>query len=112
MNTEYPTTLWPLLLYAVLVVLVAAGMLIISHFIGQRHKENETDEAYESGIVSTGNARIRFSAHFYIVAMFFVIFDLEAVFIFSWAVAFKELGLDRLYRCGCVYRNFNSCIYL
>jgi NADH-quinone oxidoreductase subunit A len=85
-------TLWPLVLYFVLVILVAAGMLGISYVLGERHKERATGEPYESGILATGSARIRLSAKFYMVAMFFVIFDLEAVFIFSWAIAWRELG--------------------
>jgi NADH-quinone oxidoreductase subunit A len=52
-----------------------------------------TDEPYESGIPPTGNARLRFSSHFYLIAIFFVIFDLDAVFIMSWAVSFRELGV-------------------
>jgi NADH-quinone oxidoreductase subunit A len=85
-------TLWPLVLYFVLVILVAAGMLGISYVLGERHNERATGEPYESGILATGSARIRLSAKFYMVAMFFVIFDLEAVFIFSWAIAWRELG--------------------
>jgi NADH-quinone oxidoreductase subunit A len=85
-------TLWPFVLYFVLVILVAAGMLGISYVLGERHKERATGEPYESGILATGSARIRLSAKFYMVAMFFVIFDLEAVFIFSWAIAWRELG--------------------
>jgi NADH-quinone oxidoreductase subunit A len=81
-----------LVLYFVLVILVAAGMLGISYVLGERHKERATGEPYESGILATGSARIRLSAKFYMVAMFFVIFDLEAVFIFSWAIAWRELG--------------------
>ncbi|MEJ2558100.1 MAG: NADH-quinone oxidoreductase subunit A [Anaerolineae bacterium] len=67
-------------------------MLGISYVLGERHKERATGEPYESGILSTGSARIRLSAKFYLVAMFFVIFDLEAVFIFAWAIAWRELG--------------------
>jgi NADH-quinone oxidoreductase subunit A len=67
-------------------------MLTLSYLLGQRHRERATGEPYESGIVSTGSARLRFSAKFYLIAMLFVIFDLEAVFIFAWAVAFRELG--------------------
>jgi NADH-quinone oxidoreductase subunit A len=92
LDAENLTPLWPLLVYAIAVILLVVGMIVISYFLGQRHKERETDEPYESGIVSTGSARVRFSAHYYIVAMFFVIFDLEAVFIVAWAIAFKDLG--------------------
>ena len=75
-----------------MVVLLVAGMLALSYVLGQRHRERETGTAYESGIVSEGSARVRLSAEFYLVAMFFVIFDLEAVFVFLWAVAARELG--------------------
>ncbi|MCF7805896.1 MAG: NADH-quinone oxidoreductase subunit A [Candidatus Marinimicrobia bacterium] len=67
-------------------------MVGVTYFFGGRHKDRETDLPFESGIQSTGNARIRFSAKFYLVAMLFVIFDLEVVFIFAWAIAGKELG--------------------
>jgi NADH-quinone oxidoreductase subunit A len=78
--------------YAALVVLSVAGMLFLSFLLGQRHRERSTGQPYESGMVPTGTARIRFDIKFYLVAMLFVIFDLEAVFIFAWAVAVRELG--------------------
>src|SRR5215510_13236810 len=83
---------WPLAVYFAAVLVVVAGMLTLSYFLGQRHQEKATGEPYESGIVSTGSARLRFSAQFYLIAMLFVIFDLEAVFIFAWAIAFREVG--------------------
>ncbi|MBZ0157532.1 MAG: NADH-quinone oxidoreductase subunit A [Alphaproteobacteria bacterium] len=67
-------------------------MLVLSHLLGQRHRERATGEPYESGIVATGSARLRFDIKFYLVAMFFVIFDLEAVFIYAWAVSLRETG--------------------
>jgi NADH-quinone oxidoreductase subunit A len=84
--------LWPLCVYVVLVVLLVAAMLGLSHVLGQRHHERSTDSPYESGIISEGSARVRLSAKFYLVAMFFVIFDLESIFIFAWAVAVRETG--------------------
>jgi NADH-quinone oxidoreductase subunit A len=86
------TTLWPLVIYAGAVIVLVTSMLALSYVLGQRHQGTATDEPYESGIVSTGSARLRLSAQFYLVAMFFVIFDLEAVFIVAWAVAFREVG--------------------
>lgn len=83
--------LWPLIVYAALVILVTATMLG-SYVLGQRHWEPATGRPYESGIVSEGSARVRLSARFYLVAVFFVIFDLEAVFLFAWAVAAREVG--------------------
>jgi NADH-quinone oxidoreductase subunit A len=84
--------LWPLIPYLAAVLIVLGTMLGLSYILGQRHRERATGEPYESGIVSTGSARMRFDAKFYLMAMFFVIFDLEAAFIYLWAVAVKELG--------------------
>jgi NADH-quinone oxidoreductase subunit A len=84
--------LWPLLLYGLIVLSLVGAMLGISYVLGQRHKERATDEPYEGGILSSGSARIRFSSQFYLVAMLFVIFDVETIFLFSWAIAFRELG--------------------
>jgi NADH-quinone oxidoreductase subunit A len=84
--------LWPLGVYFVSVVLVVAGMLGASYVLGQRHEDRATPAPYEAGIVSEGSARVRLSAKFYLIAMFFVIFDLEAVFIFAWAVVVREAG--------------------
>src|SRR6185369_5653417 len=84
--------LWPLAVYLVIVLALVVAMLGLSFVLGQRHHERATDSPYESGILSEGSARVRLSAKFYLVAMFFVIFDLEAVFIFAWAVAVRETG--------------------
>ena len=84
--------LWPLLLYGAIVLGLVCIMLGLSFVLGQRHNERATSEPYEGGILSTGSARLRFSSQFYLIAMLFVIFDVETIFIFSWAIAFKELG--------------------
>ncbi|HBG45670.1 MAG TPA: NADH-quinone oxidoreductase subunit A [Deltaproteobacteria bacterium] len=92
MPAGYSTNLWPLAAYFLAVVLLVASMLILSYFFGQRHRERSTLEPYESGIAPTGTARIRFDIKFYLVAILFVVFDIEAVFIFAWAVSARELG--------------------
>ena len=84
--------LWPLVVYGAIVCTLIGAMLGLSYFLGGRHKERATDEPYEGGIVSQGSARLRFSSQFYLIAMLFVIFDVETIFIFSWAIAFRELG--------------------
>jgi NADH-quinone oxidoreductase subunit A len=84
--------LWPLVVYFVSVLLLVAGMVGVSYVLGERHREPATGEPYESGIVSTGSAHLRISVKFYLVAVFFVVFDLEAVFVFAWAVALREVG--------------------
>ena len=94
MNTsiENSVPLWPLLLYGAIVLTLVGAMLGLSYFLGQRHKDHATNEPYEGGILSDGSARIRFSSQFYMIAMLFVIFDVETIFIVSWAIAFEELG--------------------
>ena len=87
-----PAPLWPLAVYGLLVIVLVTGMIGLSALLGERHRERATGEPYESGIVSTGSARVRLSVTFYLVAMCFVIFDLEAVYLFAWAVAARELG--------------------
>jgi NADH-quinone oxidoreductase subunit A len=67
-------------------------MLGISYFLGARNRGRAGKEPFESGIVSVGGARLRFSAKFYLVAMMFVIFDAEALFLYAWAVCAKEVG--------------------
>jgi len=84
--------MWPLGVYFALVLLLVGSMLLISYLLGQRHREPATGSPYEGGILSEGSARVRLSAKFYLVAMFFVIFDLEGVFLFAWAVAARVLG--------------------
>jgi NADH-quinone oxidoreductase subunit A len=84
--------LWPLLVYGGAALLTVVGMIGLSFLLGERHAEYATGEPYESGVLSTGTAHIRFSAKFYLVAMLFVIFDLEAVFLFAWAIACWRAG--------------------
>ena len=89
---DHPDVLWPLVVYAALVMALVTGLLGLSWLVGQRHADRATGEPYESGITPTGSARLRLSAEFYLIAMFFVIFDLEAVFIVAWAVAARQVG--------------------
>jgi NADH-quinone oxidoreductase subunit A len=87
-----PAALWPLGVYFAAVVIIVASMIALSSVLGERHREKQTGEPYESGVVSTGTARVRFDIKFYLIGVFFVIFDLEAVFIFAWAVSLHENG--------------------
>jgi len=90
---EEPIYFWPFLVYTIVAFLIVAVMIGLSYLLGERHKGKATDDPFESGIMPTGEAHIRFSSHFYLIAMFFVIFDLDAAFIMVWAVSFRELGL-------------------
>jgi NADH-quinone oxidoreductase subunit A len=91
--------LWALLMFAGAVLLIVAGMLGIPALLGERHwqkparrTELGTYEPYESGIRPTGSAQVRLPIQYYLIAMFFVIFDLEAVFLYAWAVGVRETG--------------------
>lgn len=83
---------WVLLVYAVAVIGLAAGMIGVSYILGQRHLGRATGQPFESGIVPVGYARFRLPVQFYLVAMFFVIFDLEAAFLYAWATAVRAAG--------------------
>ena len=84
--------MWPAVLYAALVVLLAGAILAVSSLLGQRSRSPDRTIPYESGIRPAGPLPRRLSVEFYQVALFFVIFDLEAVFIFAWAVNARKLG--------------------
>ena len=86
------TAVWPAVLYATLVVLLAGAILLVSSLLGQRSRSPNRTIPYESGVRPAGPLPRRLSIEFYQVALFFVIFDLEAVFIFAWAVNARKLG--------------------
>jgi NADH-quinone oxidoreductase subunit A len=84
--------LFSLALFVILVLSFIAAMLAVSAWIGEKRYSREKMRPYECGVIPTGTARLRYPVPFYLVAIFFLLFDLEGVFIFSWAVAFRELG--------------------
>jgi NADH-quinone oxidoreductase subunit A len=86
------TSLWPFVVYFIAVLVLVATMLGLSFILGQRRSNRATNMPFESGVLSVGTPQIHMSAEFYLIAIFFVIFDLETVFIFAWAIAFFELG--------------------
>lgn len=88
----YGTPLWPLAVYFLVVVVAAAGMIAASYLLGGRHREGATDIPYESGMDPTGSGRLSFPADYYLIAVFFVIFDVESVFLYAWAVALRQAG--------------------
>lgn len=87
-----PQSYWPLAYYFFLSLLTLAAIMTFSFLFGLRHKEKVTGEPYESGVATTGTSRIRFDVKYYLVAMFFVIFDLEAAFLYVWAISVRETG--------------------
>jgi NADH-quinone oxidoreductase subunit A len=81
----------PILIYLGLIVLVASAMLGLSAWVGVKRPSQEKLSPYECGIAPVGNARERFSISFYLVGMLFILFDVEAVFLYPWAVVYKSL---------------------
>lgn len=87
-----PDSLQSVLWYASLVFVVVGATLGVSYLLGERHRGPATSDPYESGIVPTGSSRFRVPVQFYLVAMLFVVFDLEAVYVFAWALVVREAG--------------------
>lgn len=81
------------IVHFVAVLALALGMTLVSWVVGQRHVARARDECYESGIPPTGSARQRVSARFYVIALLFVLFDLETAFLLVWAVASRDSGV-------------------
>ena len=81
-----------LTIYVVLILIFVASQLIIAVWLGEKKKTEEKLRPYESGIIPTGDARLRYPVPFYLVAIFFLIFDVEGAFIFAWAIAHGKLG--------------------
>ncbi len=84
--------LWLLVVYVFAILALVAAMIGGSSVLGQRHIGRATIQPFESGILPTADARLQFSIQFYLVAMLFVVFDLESVFIYAWAVALRPAG--------------------
>src|ERR1017187_53235 len=93
MPESYTDLYFPVLVQALVAMALAAGLLTASFVLGKRVRNRVKDIPYESGITPTGDARHRFSVKFYLVAMLFILFDIEAIFLYPWAVVFRELKM-------------------
>ena len=93
MPNSYTELYFPVLVQALVAMALAAGLLTASFVLGKRVRNRVKDMPYESGIVPTGDARQRFSVKFYLVGMLFILFDIEAIFLYPWVVVFRELKM-------------------
>lgn len=93
MPNSYTEIYFPVLLQALIAMALAAGLLTVSYLLGQKVRNRVKDMPYESGIVPTGDARQRFSVKFYLVGMLFILFDIEAIFLYPWVVVYRELRM-------------------
>jgi NADH-quinone oxidoreductase subunit A len=92
---SYTELYFPVLLQGLIAMALAAGLLTASFLLGRRVRDRVKDIPYESGIVPTGDARQRFSVKFYLVGMLFIVFDIEAIFLYPWVVVYNEPGMAR-----------------
>ena len=93
MPTSYAETYFPVLIQILIAIAVAGGMIGASAVLGRRMRDAVKSTPYESGMKPIGNARERFSVKFYLVAMVFILFDIEAIFLYPWAVVFRQLRM-------------------
>src|SRR5713226_8991357 len=93
MPTSYPETYFPVLVQIIIAVVIASALVAITFLLGKRVKDRVKDSPYECGIAPTGSARERFSVKFYLVGIVFILFDIETVFLYPWAVVFRELKM-------------------
>jgi NADH-quinone oxidoreductase subunit A len=84
---------FPVLIQAILATVIAVGLVTVSWILGKKLKNAVKDSPYECGITPTGSAEERFSVKFYLVAMLFILFDIEAVFLYPWVVVYRDLKL-------------------
>src|ERR1017187_8872192 len=93
MPTSYREHYLPILIHATLAIIIGAAMLGLSTLIGRHKPSREKGMPYESGVTPVGDTRHPMNVKFYLVAMIFILFDVEAVFLYPWAVVFRELGM-------------------
>jgi NADH-quinone oxidoreductase subunit A len=95
MPVSYPEFYFPIFVQVLIAMTLAAALVAISYVFGKRVRNRVKDMPYESGIVPTGDARQRFSVKFYLVGMLFILFDIEAIFLYPWVVVYREPGLSK-----------------
>src|SRR5277367_4413793 len=93
MPTTYPEIYLPVLVQMLIAAVIAAGLIGASVLLGKRTRSPLKDTPYESGMAPVGSASERFSVKFYLVGMIFILFDIEAVFLYPWAVVYRELKM-------------------
>ena len=84
--------IFSLVLYSIMIVGLIAVLMFIASWIGEKKPNIEKLRPYESGVIPTGSARLLYPVPFYLVAIFFLLFDVEGAYIFSWAIAWEQLG--------------------
>lgn len=91
MNGNYLDNYGPLLLMFILACGLAGALVVVSALVGKHKRSREKDQPYECGIRPTGDAREPISVQFYMVALLFILFDIEAIFLYPWALVYSDL---------------------
>jgi len=92
-GTYLPSNYLPILIFLIIATAFGLGALLIGEIFRIKRRYFEKLMPYESGITPTGEPQFRFSIRFYIIAMLFVVFDIEAIFIYPWAIVFDKIGI-------------------
>src|SRR5579884_647244 len=93
MPSSYTELYFPVLVQGIIAIALASVLIGRSYVLGKKVRNRVKDMPYESGITPTGDARQRFSVKFYLVAMLFILFDIEAIFLYPWVVVYRELRM-------------------
>ena len=93
MATSTPLDYLPIFIMFSIAVVFAVGILFLTHRVGPNRKTKVKLESFECGIETQGNARVPFSIKYFLVAILFVLFDIEVIFMYPWAANFKQLGM-------------------
>ncbi len=84
--------LWPIAAYFLILAAMLVFMMLLSHVLGPKTNTRAKNIPYESGVISVNDNKTRFTSHFFLYAIFFVIFDLETIYLFAWVIAFDDVG--------------------
>src|SRR6202023_3140057 len=93
MPTSAAEVYFPVLVQLVIAIVLASGLIGTSFLLGKKVRDKVKESSYECGIVPTGTARERFSVKFYLVGIVFILFDIEAIFLYPWAAVYRELKM-------------------
>src|ERR1051326_2735166 len=93
MPSSYTEVYFPVLVQGIIAIGLATVLIALSYILGKRVRNVIKDTPYESGITPTGDARQRFSVKFYLVGMLFILFDIEAIFLYPWVVVYRDLKM-------------------
>ena len=95
-SSQLAPSFYELVIYTVVTVVLITVLLLAAWWLGDKRYSSAKSQAYESGVIPSGNARLAWPVPFYLVAIFFIVFDVESAFIFTWAVVWDQLGMAGL----------------